>query len=67
LEEKIALAQRFTLGLLPRFVDGSLRPVVDAVLPMSQIVEAHTRMERNDTFGKVVLTWDAPPPAPPAN
>ena len=67
LEEKIALAQRFTLGLLPRFVDGSLRPVVDAVLPMSQIVEAHARMERNDTFGKVVLTWDAPPPATPAN
>ena len=43
---------------LPRIADGTLRPIVDAVLPMADIASAHERMERNDTFGKLVLAWD---------
>lgn len=58
LEEKAALAQRFATRM-GRFLapGGPLRPVVDAVLPMSEVQEAHARMERNETFGKIVLTW----------
>jgi hypothetical protein len=26
-------------------------------LPMSDVAEAHRRMERNATFGKIVLSW----------
>jgi putative PIG3 family NAD(P)H quinone oxidoreductase len=59
LEEKAALARDFAAHALPLFAAGKLRPVVDAVLPMEEIREAHGRMERNETFGKVVLVWGA--------
>ncbi|MCZ7685483.1 MAG: NAD(P)H-quinone oxidoreductase [Sandaracinaceae bacterium] len=58
LEEKAALAQRFARRIAPFFAPGAgLSPVVDAVLPMSEVQAAHARMERNETFGKIVLTW----------
>ncbi|MCA9604274.1 MAG: NAD(P)H-quinone oxidoreductase [Sandaracinaceae bacterium] len=57
LEEKAALAQRFSRLVVPRFASGELRPVVDAVLPMREVAEAHARMERNETVGKLVLSW----------
>lgn len=58
LEQKAILAQRFGDRIAPLFsADGPLAPVVDDVLPMSEIQEAHARMERNQTFGKLVLTW----------
>lgn len=34
---------------------GNLRPVVDAVLPLSQVAEAHRRVEKGGVRGKVVL------------
>lgn len=34
---------------------GRLRPVVDAVLPLERIAEAHTRLEERRVFGKLVL------------
>jgi NADPH:quinone reductase len=57
LEEKATLAQSFAKAALPLFASGALRPVVDCVLKMSDVREAHARMERNDTFGKIVLAW----------
>lgn len=57
LEEKIAVARAFEQRLLPSFVSGQLKPVVDAVLPMAQLQPALQRLASNDTFGKLVLTW----------
>ena len=57
LEEKAQLAQRFVREALPLFDSGRLRPVIDAVLPMDRIAEAHELLESNRTFGKVVLAW----------
>jgi putative PIG3 family NAD(P)H quinone oxidoreductase len=57
LEEKAALAQRFRHEVLPLFAAGVLEPVVDEVLPMAEVAEAHRRMEANETFGKLVLAW----------
>lgn len=57
LEEKAALAREFARLVVPLFASGRLRPVVDAVLPMDEVREAHLRMEQNVTFGKVVLVW----------
>ena len=57
LEEKIQLAREFEAHLLHMFETGRLIPVVDRVLDMHQVREAHQRMEANETFGKVVLTW----------
>ena len=57
LEEKIELAQGFTRALLPLFVRCTLRPVVDAVLPMTDVREAHARLGRDENVGKIVLSW----------
>lgn len=58
LEEKAALAQAFTRAVLPSLADGSLKPVIDTVMPMTEVAEAHRRMDANETFGKIVLTWE---------
>ncbi len=57
LEEKIAVARAFEQRLLPCFVSGQLKPVVDASLPMAELQPALQRLAANDTFGKLVLTW----------
>ena len=57
LEEKAVLAQSFARHALPLFAAGRLRPVLDVVMPMSEVRSAHERMERNETFGKIVLRW----------
>ncbi len=36
---------------------GRLRPVVDRVLPMERIAEAHAAIESRQAFGKIVLEW----------
>ena len=36
---------------------GKLRPVVDRVLPVDRIAEAHQVLENREAFGKVVLSW----------
>jgi len=41
--------------LLRVFDQGRLHPVLDRVLPMSQVAEAHRLLEARQTFGKVVL------------
>jgi NADPH:quinone reductase len=58
LEEKIALARAFERDVLPLFAAGRVRPVVDTVMPMERVADAHRRMESNETVGKVVLTWE---------
>jgi NADPH:quinone reductase-like Zn-dependent oxidoreductase len=35
-----------------------LRPVVDRAYPMAALGDAHRALEGNETFGKVVVTWD---------
>jgi NADPH:quinone reductase-like Zn-dependent oxidoreductase len=35
--------------------DGSIRPVVDTVLPLDDVVEAARKVDRGDQFGKIVL------------
>jgi putative PIG3 family NAD(P)H quinone oxidoreductase len=55
LEEKIAASQAFARDVLPLVAAGRVKPVVDAVLPAARVREAHERMERNESFGKIVL------------
>jgi NADPH:quinone reductase len=57
LEEKIALAREFSGAVLPLFSGGRIRPVVDSVYSFADIRRAHERMESNESFGKIVLTW----------
>jgi NADPH:quinone reductase-like Zn-dependent oxidoreductase len=37
---------------------GRIRPVVDRVLPMSRIADAHALLEARAAFGKIVLEQD---------
>jgi NADPH2:quinone reductase len=55
--EKRALAESFTRELVPLFEDKTLAPVIEHVLPMSEIARAHALLESDTTFGKIVMTW----------
>ncbi len=55
IEEKIAVTQRFGAEVVPRFGDGSLRPVIDSRYRLDAVAEAHRRMEANANVGKLVL------------
>jgi NADPH:quinone reductase-like Zn-dependent oxidoreductase len=57
LDEKIAATQAFARDVLPLVAAGKVKPVVDAVLPAAKAREAHERMERNESFGKLVLAF----------
>lgn len=56
-EERRAIAGEYREHLHQGFVKGTFRPVVGASYPMERIAEAHAAMEKNETFGKVVLIW----------
>ncbi len=53
--EKAALAAIVARDALPGFEDGSLRPVVDRVLPLERVADAHRAMEAGEHVGKLVL------------
>lgn len=55
--ERIELIRDFVSQGLPGFRDGTLKPVVGAVFPMKDLARAHETMERDETFGKIVLEW----------
>ncbi|MCP4447377.1 MAG: NAD(P)H-quinone oxidoreductase [Myxococcales bacterium] len=57
LQEKIDLTTAFESQVLPGIASGELRPVIDRVMPMAEIAEAHTYLESNQSFGKIVMAW----------
>ena len=55
--EKAAAVRRFSDQVLPLIRCGILKPVIDCAYAAADVVEAHRRVESNETFGKVVLTF----------
>jgi len=55
LDYKIQLTQEFASDVLPKFVDGQLRPVIDSTYDWTEVADAHRRMENNENAGKIVL------------
>ncbi len=55
IKEKIGITQRFVNRWLPLLKDGTARPIIDCVMPLSQAREAHEYMEANRNFGKIIL------------
>ena len=55
IEEKITATQRFTAEVLPRFSDGSLKPIIDSRYLLADVAKAHERMEQNANVGKLLL------------
>jgi NADPH:quinone reductase-like Zn-dependent oxidoreductase len=56
-EEKMALARAAAAELVPLFERVLVRPVIDRLMPMSALADAHARMEADDNVGKLVLRW----------
>lgn len=54
---KRAIVARFTQRWLALLQQGKIKPVIDAVFPITMVVEAHRYVEANRNFGKVVLEW----------
>ena len=54
--EKVAATRLFAAEVVPMLEQRRIRPVIDSVFPLSDIVEAHRRLESNATFGKVVIS-----------
>lgn len=59
--QKAAIVQAVLAGVWPAVEAGEVRPVVDRVLPLEQVAEAHRVMEASEHVGKVVLQVRALP------
>ena len=57
-EEKATATRLFAAHVVPLLAGGAVRPVVDSTYRLNEIREAHTRLESNESFGKIVLTMD---------
>ena len=56
-EEKAEVTRFFAEHALDLFDQGVLSPVIDEVMPMESVADAHRRMEANQNVGKIVLRW----------
>ena len=54
-EEKATATRLFAKHVVPLLADGSVKPVIDQTYSLSEVREAHKRMESNENFGKIVL------------
>jgi len=52
---KMRLSQDFAADVLPLFLDGTVRPVIDSTFDWARATDAHRRMEANENAGKIVL------------
>jgi putative PIG3 family NAD(P)H quinone oxidoreductase len=56
LEEKIAAVRTFETEVVPLLARGTVKPIVDCVMPLADAGKAHERMASNAGFGKIVLS-----------
>lgn len=56
LEEHAAIVARFAAGHAADLAGGSLRPVIDRVMPFDELPAAIERAARGEQFGKLVLS-----------
>lgn len=53
--EKIEIKERFMAQFWKKFLDGTLKPIIDSVYPVAQAEQAHTHMQQNQNIGKIIL------------
>jgi NADPH2:quinone reductase len=56
-DERIAAAHAFDQHVGPLLESARVRPILDRVFAFDDAAEAHSRMEANANFGKIVLRW----------
>jgi putative PIG3 family NAD(P)H quinone oxidoreductase len=54
--EKAAIVQAVLAGVWPAIEAGEVQPVIDSVLSLEQVADAHRRMEESGHVGKILLT-----------
>ncbi|HYY59136.1 MAG TPA: NAD(P)H-quinone oxidoreductase, partial [Pyrinomonadaceae bacterium] len=54
-EEKATATRAFAAHVVPLLASGRLRPVIDKIYSIDEVRAAHTRLESNESFGKIVL------------
>lgn len=55
LKERIAVAAAFEADVVPRLATRELVPNIDSIFDLADIADAHTRLETNQTVGKVII------------
>jgi len=55
LTEKVAIKETFMAKFWPLVEQGTIKPVIDAVYPITQANEAHQQMADNRNIGKIIL------------
>ncbi|MBR9988826.1 MAG: NAD(P)H-quinone oxidoreductase [Gemmatimonadetes bacterium] len=56
LVEKVEAVRAFERDVMPLLETAAVRPIIDTVLPLEDVVRAHELVEGDGNFGKVVLT-----------
>ncbi len=57
-EEKSHITSSFREQVLPLLADKRVEPVIDRIFPFSEVAVAHSHMESNSGFGKIVVEID---------
>jgi putative PIG3 family NAD(P)H quinone oxidoreductase len=53
--EKASATAAFVADVLPRLADGRLAPIIEAVVPLTEVSAAYDLMATDATFGKLIL------------
>ena len=53
---KAEIAQQLKAHVWPLLAAKKIQPMIDTTFPLAQVATAHTRMESNQHFGKIVLS-----------
>jgi NADPH2:quinone reductase len=54
--EKAAATSAFARDVVPFLADGTIAPVIDAIMPLSEARAAYDRLASDATFGKIILS-----------
>jgi NADPH:quinone reductase len=56
--EKASATDAFVRDVVPLLADGTIAPVIEAVMPLAQATEAYDRLASDATVGKIILRAD---------
>ncbi len=57
-DEKAAATASFSRDVVPFLADGTIAPVIDAVMTLERATEAYDRLASDATFGKIILSME---------
>ncbi|MBP6743828.1 NAD(P)H-quinone oxidoreductase [bacterium] len=57
-DEKAKVTRAFEENILPYFVSGAIKPIIEKVFPLELAAEAHALMEADQNIGKIVLNLE---------